>query len=90
MEHSIRKRLNNLLRLNQTFLRHNSSAPISFNDTSQIIDEKGIGAGYHEKNLVSKEMRFGTLICPRSSIEINSEVFPDFVCANKQFKIPRL
>ncbi|KAI5677026.1 hypothetical protein M9H77_07976 [Catharanthus roseus] len=43
----------------------------------------GIGAGYYKtKNLLSKEIRFGTLICPRFNIEIISEVFPDFVRSN--------
>jgi len=52
---------------------------------------KGTGAGYHEtKDLLSKEIRFGTIICPRSNIEIISEVFPDFVRVNKQFEMPRL
>ncbi|CAN6908255.1 unnamed protein product, partial [Brassica oleracea var. botrytis] len=37
-----------------------------------------------------KEIQFGTLICPRFNIEINSEVFPDFVRVNKQFEMPRL
>ncbi|KAI5639069.1 hypothetical protein M9H77_00511 [Catharanthus roseus] len=51
----------------------------------------GTGAGYHEtKKIFSKEIRFGTLICPRFNIEIISEVFPDFVRVNKQFEIPRL
>ncbi|KAF3551502.1 hypothetical protein DY000_02005264 [Brassica cretica] len=31
-----------------------------------------------------------SLICPRFNIEIISEVFPDFVCVNKQFEMPRL
>ncbi|KAI5667068.1 hypothetical protein M9H77_16921 [Catharanthus roseus] len=35
-------------------------------------------------------IRFETLICPRFNMEIISEVFPDFVRVNKQFKIPRL
>jgi len=42
------------------------------------------------KDLLSKEIRFGTIICPRSNIEIISEVFPYFVRVNKQFEIPRL
>ena len=42
------------------------------------------------KDLLSKEIRFGTLICPRFNIEKISEVFPDFVRVNKQFEIPRL
>jgi hypothetical protein len=42
------------------------------------------------KDLLSKEIRFGTIICPRSNIEIISEVFLDFVRVNKQFEMPRL
>ncbi|MED6167204.1 hypothetical protein PIB30_000455 [Stylosanthes scabra] len=35
---------------------------------------KGTGAGYHEtKDLLSKELRFETMICPRSNIEKISE-----------------
>ncbi|KAF1885599.1 hypothetical protein Lal_00039444 [Lupinus albus] len=52
---------------------------------------KGTGAGYYEtKDLLSKEIRFETMICPRSNIEIISEVFLDFVRVNKQFEMPRL
>ena len=39
------------------------------------------------KDLLSKEIRFGTIICPRSNIEIISEVFLDFVRVNKQFYV---
>ncbi|KAG5586119.1 hypothetical protein H5410_046553 [Solanum commersonii] len=49
------------------------------------------GAGYHEtKALLSKEIRFGSFICPRFNIEIISEVFPGFVRIKKQFEIPQL
>ncbi|KAH0440101.1 hypothetical protein IEQ34_025750 [Dendrobium chrysotoxum] len=41
----------------------------------------------HEtKDLLSKEIRFGTTICPRSKIGRISEVFPSFVRVNKQFE----
>ncbi|KAG9438762.1 hypothetical protein H6P81_021300 [Aristolochia fimbriata] len=38
-----------------------------------------------QKDLLSKEIRFGTIICPRSNIEIISEGFPYFARVNKQF-----
>ncbi|KAL6511432.1 ribosomal protein S12 [Orobanche minor] len=42
--------------------------------------QQGRSTGYHEtKDLLSKEILLGTLICPRFNIEIISEVFPDFV-----------
>jgi len=43
-----------------------------------------------QKIFFLKEIRFGTIRCPRSNIEIISEVFPYFVRVNKQFEIPRL
>ncbi|KAJ9549201.1 hypothetical protein OSB04_021744 [Centaurea solstitialis] len=45
-----------------------------------VVNRLVVGAGYHEtKDLLSKEIRFGTIICPRFNIEKISEVFPDFV-----------
>ena len=43
-----------------------------------------------QKIFFLKEIQFGTIICPRSNIEIILEVFPDFVRVNKQFEMPRL
>ena len=45
---------------------------------------------FETKDLLSKEIRFGTMICPRSNMERISEVFLDFVRVNKQFEMPRL
>ncbi|KAI5648553.1 hypothetical protein M9H77_34558 [Catharanthus roseus] len=57
-----------------------------------ILDVVGATeAGYHEtKNLISKEIRFGTLICPRFNVEIISKVFPDFVCDSKYLDFFRI
>ncbi|RYR62105.1 hypothetical protein Ahy_A04g019461 [Arachis hypogaea] len=59
-------------------------------DAVGVKDRQQGRSSYHEtKDLLSKEIRFGTMICPRSNIEIISEVFLDFVrvtygeCAQK-------
>ena len=51
---------------------------------------KGTEVGYHETKDLFKGIRFETIICLRSNIEIISEVFPDFIHVNKQFEMPRL
>jgi hypothetical protein len=43
-----------------------------------------------QKIFFLKEIQFGTIICPRSNIEIISDIFPYFARVNKQFEIPRL
>jgi len=48
---------------------------------------KGTGAGYHEtKDFLSKEIRFGTMICPRSNMERISKVFLDFAVSTNNSK----
>ncbi|KAH0438466.1 hypothetical protein IEQ34_023402 [Dendrobium chrysotoxum] len=60
-------------------------------DAVGVKDRQQGRSSYHEtKDLLSKEIRFGTTICPRSNIGRISEVFPSFVRVNKQFEIPRL
>ncbi|CAH2052114.1 unnamed protein product, partial [Thlaspi arvense] len=60
-------------------------------DAVGVKDHQQGRSSYHEtKDLLSKEIRFRTLICPRFNIEIISEVFPDFVRVNKQFEMPQL
>ncbi|KAL7154734.1 hypothetical protein ABFS83_03G021800, partial [Erythranthe nasuta] len=49
-------------------------------DAVGVKDRQQGRSSYHEtKDLLYKEIRFGTLICPRFNIQIISEVFPDFV-----------
>ncbi|KAL6511406.1 ribosomal protein S12 [Orobanche minor] len=49
-------------------------------DAVGVKDRQQGRSSYHEtKDLLSKEILLGTLICPRFNIEIISEVFPDFV-----------
>ncbi|KAK7370732.1 hypothetical protein VNO78_37285 [Psophocarpus tetragonolobus] len=60
-------------------------------DAVGVKDRQQGRSSYHEtKDFLSKEIRFGTMICPRSNMERISEVFLDFVRVNKQFEMPRL